>query len=71
MTKDKAADFKRLAVSRTNKALSTIRLVGNLSGSGYESNPDQIAAIFGALRTSLDEAEARFSGTAKTDTFEL
>jgi hypothetical protein len=68
---DKASDFKRLAVSRTNKALHDVRLIGNLASSNYESTPEQRAAIFGALRASLDEAEAKFSGKGTDDRFTL
>lgn len=62
---DKASDFKRLAVSRVNKALNDIRLVGNLSSANYESTPDQIDLMLRTLRASIDELEAKFAG--KTD----
>lgn len=68
---DKAQSFKRLAVARTNKVIDSVRLVGNLSGAGYESTPEQRAAMFGAIRASLDEAEARFAGKSDTPKFEL
>jgi hypothetical protein len=69
--KDKAGSFKRLAVARTNRAIDAIRLVGNLSGGGYESTEDQREAVFGAIRSSLAEAESRFAGKTDANKFEL
>jgi len=70
-TNDKAADFKRLAVKRTNRALDSIRLIGNLSSANYESTPEQVEAILGALRTSLAELEGKFAGAKDRPDFTL
>ena len=55
--------FKRLAVARTNKCLATIGHIGNLSSGQYAKSPEQVEAIFGALRDALTASEARFSAT--------
>jgi len=68
---DKSSSFKRLAVSRTNKALNDIRLIGNLASANYDSTPEQIEHVFNALRASIAEAEARFAGVTERETFTL
>lgn len=52
--------FKRLASLRTQNALKKIKLLGNLSGPGYKCTEEQINKIISALRSAVDEVEARF-----------
>lgn len=58
-TKD--AKFKRLAVSRTAKALDAIANIGGLSNkTNYEYTTDQVAKIFAALEGEMTKLQARF-----------
>lgn len=62
----KSERFKRLAEKRTRKILNEIRVLSNLSNKGlYEYTPEQLRKIFGTLRDSLTNAEARFKGEQK------
>lgn len=60
--------FTRLAQTRTDNALRSIRILGNLSNvSNYTYTPEQVRKIFVALRAQLDNAEGKFdAGTSKT-----
>lgn len=60
--------FTRLAQTRTDNALRSIRILGNLSNiSNYAYTPEQVQKIFAALRAQLDNAEGKFdAGTRKT-----
>ena len=69
---DKASNFKRLAVTRTNKALDSIRVLGNLGSPNYERTPEQVDAIMAALHGAVDEVEGKLRATkAERPTFEL
>lgn len=57
--------FVRLAEARTQACLDKVRLIGNLSAGQYVKSEADVAAIFGAIRTELEAAEARFSKTVK------
>lgn len=59
--------FRRLASLRTQNALKRIKLVGNLSGSGYKYTDEQVAKILSALRSAVDEVEARFRKQEKKE----
>jgi hypothetical protein len=62
MTNGKAIKFRMLAEQRVSKVLSTIHRIGRLSRrSSYEYSPEQIAKMFTAMRSALDDAEARFA----------
>jgi hypothetical protein len=60
--------FKRLANQRVANALKKIELIGNLSSSGYEYSPDEVARIFAALQQTLDSTKNRFSKAKKEET---
>jgi hypothetical protein len=62
----KAEKFSRLGKYRTTNALVRIAQLETLGGSGYESTPQQRAAILAALRKGVDKVEAAFS-TVKGD----
>lgn len=59
----KAQRFSRLANKRVPKTLKAIANIGNLSGAGYESTPEQRAKIEAALREAVDAAVQRLNGT--------
>lgn len=56
--------FKRLATKRMQKALNDIRLVGNLSGPGYESTPEQVNLIERALAEAVTDVIGKLHGQA-------
>lgn len=66
--KDNADRFKQLARKRVSKALKTIHLIGNLSGSGYDYSQDQVDKISAALKDAVDTAMKRFVKGAKVGT---
>ncbi|NQU94680.1 MAG: hypothetical protein HQ549_00395 [Candidatus Omnitrophica bacterium] len=59
--------FKRLATQRVTNAIKKIELLGNLSGAGYESTPEEVEKIFKALQDTLDGVKEKFSKTARVD----
>lgn len=62
MAVDKKANFIRIAESRTNKIIESIRLLGNLSNTSYyEYTPQNIEAIFSAIQEELDTQKKRFT----------
>lgn len=63
----KGAKFSRLASKRVTVALAKIKLIGNLSGSGYEYTPEQVAKIATALKDAVVSTVAKFDKTAKKD----
>ncbi|MGQ7794453.1 hypothetical protein ACUN0C_18765 [Faunimonas sp. B44] len=65
MSKDKAGNFVRLAEKRLANVLEAIRVLGNLSNRGnYTYTDEQVAEIFGTIRSSVAEAEGLFGITA-------
>jgi hypothetical protein len=61
--RDKRKKFVQLAEARVTRALTQLRLVGNLSNrNAYEFGDDDIRKIFRTLQKELDAAKARFSG---------
>lgn len=58
----KAGKFVRLATARTTKAIKAIGQLNALSGSSYESTPEQREKIITALRNAIDAVETRFAG---------
>jgi N-glycosylase/DNA lyase len=63
--------FKRLANSRTKKVLKAVDTLSNLSNGRYERTEEQVAAIFGAIRAAVDEAEKSFTAPAVTASADL
>lgn len=58
--------FIRLAESRVNKLIKTIRLLGNLSNkSNYSFTDNDVEKIFGAIEKELRQAKARYKTSAK------
>ena len=61
----KHAKFRELVEKRTNKALETIRLIGNLSNrQAYVYDDGEVRKIMKALRDAVVEVESRFGKTA-------
>ncbi len=57
----KSEKFRRLAEARVNKILAMLRLLGNLSGTGfYEYDRDQVEQIFTVLQLELVKNKMRF-----------
>lgn len=62
MSRDKRAKFVELAQNRVNKALTHIRLVGNLANrSNYEFDDEDAKKIVRALQKEIDAVKAKFS----------
>lgn len=58
----KSAKFSRLASKRVSKALKAVSNIGNLSGAGYESTPEQRTKIVKALTEAVDSVKTRLEG---------
>jgi len=74
MARDKRAKFVELAQSRVNKAISHIRLIGNLANrTNYEFDDEDARKIIKALQRELDALKARFgdSGGSSSTEFKL
>jgi hypothetical protein len=74
MARDKRAKFVELAQSRVNKAISHIRLIGNLANrTNYEFDDEDARKIVKALQRELDALKARFgdSGGSSSTEFKL
>ena len=59
----KAQKFSRLASKRVSKALKAVGNIGNLSGAGYESTPEQRKKIVDALTEAVAATAKRLEGT--------
>lgn len=68
----KADRFRRLANMRVPKALKAITVIGNLSGSGYESTKEQREAITSALGKAVESLKQKLDGIAPaTEQFKI
>jgi len=66
-SRDKREAFRRLAESRTNECLETIRKIKNLSNRGnYEYTAEQVEKVFSTIREALEDAENKFSKLEET-----
>ncbi len=61
--------FKDLAISRVNKAINQIRLVGNLANRNYYTYSDEeVKKIFSALESEIRKSKEKFkNSTTKGD----
>lgn len=60
--RDKRAKFVELAQNRVNKAITHVRLVGNLANrSNYEFDDEDARKIIKALQREVDALKAKFS----------
>jgi len=74
MTESSRDKFVRLAESRVNTLIKTMRLLGNLSNkSNYSYMEQDVAKIFRSLEKELADAKARFKvgGKSEDSTFKL
>jgi hypothetical protein len=61
MTETKKQRFKRIAVSRTDKLLNMIRLLGNCADTGnYAYTEKDVNKIFSTIETDLNNVKALF-----------
>lgn len=61
--RDKRKKFVKLAEARVTRAITQIRLVGNLSNrSAYEFTDDDVRKIFATIQRELNTAKSRFGG---------
>jgi len=74
MKPDRREKFVDLAEKRVNRALTQIKLIGNLSNrSNYSYTEEDLTKIYRTLRKALDEMKARFDskGTDIENKFKL
>lgn len=72
--RDRRERFVALAEARTEKAIKTIRLIGNLSDKrNYEYSENDVKQIVGALEKELKLTRARFgdNGEESSTSFRL
>lgn len=70
--KDKKEVFIKLAETRTNKALTQIKNIGNLSNkNNYQYTEDQAKKIVHALKNAVNEVENKFKQKAGNEEFRL
>lgn len=59
---NKQDNFKRVAENRTNKIISMISLLGNLTNSSfYEYTDEQVESMFNAIQEELDKQHKKFT----------
>ena len=62
MADDKHKKFRELAEARTNRALDSIRKIGNLSNRQlYDWDEGEVRKIIKALKDAVADVEARFA----------
>lgn len=74
MVRDRRAKFVELAQNRVNKAISHIRLIGNLANrTNYEFDDEDARKIVKALQREVDALKAKFGdkGGASSSSFTL
>ena len=68
MRKADREKFKRLAEQRVNRAIKTVRLIGNLSNkSNYDYTDEDVERIFSALNAEIRACRARFNDKVRKD----
>ena len=66
MSENKNEKFKRLAVTRVNKALKAIELIGNLGNKAlYDSSPEERKKIIRAITDATNQMKFELEGDAK------
>ena len=58
---DKHADFLRVQTPRVSKALKAIELLSNGAGAAYAPTKTEVADMFAAVRTKVDDVEKCFT----------
>jgi len=68
MTRDKQSKFVQLAEQRTNTAIKSMQLIGNLSNKrNYDYSEEQAAKIIAVLEGELKELKLKFKTASKTN----
>ena len=62
----KQARFIRVVTPRVKKAVKAISVIGYCSGSTYESTPEQLSQIQGALVTAMNSMLSKFEAKSKS-----
>jgi hypothetical protein len=66
MTENKNDKFKRLAVTRVNKAVKAIELIGNLGNKAlYESSSEERKKIIRAITDATAQMKVELEGDSK------
>lgn len=69
---DKRSRFKRLAQARTNRALKTLKILGNCADkSRYQYLKEDVERIFTAVDRRLNKTKARFDLPVDKEEFKL
>jgi len=68
MSRDKQSKFVQLAEQRTNTAIKSMQLIGNLSNKrNYDYSEEQAAKIIAVLEGELKELKLKFKTASKTN----
>ena len=68
MSRDKQSKFVQLAEQRTNTAIKSMQLIGNLSNKrNYDYSDEQAAKIIAVLEGELKELKLKFKTASKTN----
>lgn len=68
MPRDKHSKFVQLAEQRTNTAIKSMQLIGNLSNKrNYDYSEEQAAKIIAVLEGELKELKLKFKTASKTN----
>jgi len=68
MSRDKQSKFVQLAEKRTNTAIKSMQLIGNLSNKrNYDYSEEQAAKIIAVLEGELKELKLKFKTASKTN----
>ena len=68
MSRDKQLKFVQLAEQRTNTAIKSMQLIGNLSNKrNYDYSEEQAAKIIAVLEGELKELKLKFKTASKTN----
>jgi len=69
MSRDKQLKFVKIAEQRTNTAIKSMQLIGNLSNKrNYDYSEEQAAKIIAVLEGELKELKLKFKTASKTST---
>ena len=68
MSRDKQSKFVQLAEQRTNTAIKSMQLIGNLYNKrNYDYSEEQAAKIIAVLEGELKELKLKFKTASKTN----
>lgn len=72
MEDQKRERFLKIAENRTNKIITTIRLLGNCSNrSNYTYTEDEVKKIFSTIEDELKNAKNKFNEKTENNRFKL